>query len=226
MNKRDLIILSIALAAAFILVTAQFLPAEEAISWGLSFPTPGQTPSGPDSQAQLAKQNAYYVGNTEKKVLYLTFDAGYENGHTGKILDVLKKEKVPAAFFLVGNYIEKNPDLTRRMAQEGHIVGNHTMHHPDMSALSKEEAFAKELTDLEKLYEDTVGEKMPKFYRPPQGVYNRESLNFAKNFGYTTVFWSLAYADWRTDAQPSRVQIYRVVFLYHFGRSLAIVMAY
>lgn len=207
MNKRDLLILSIALAAAFILITVQFLPTQEAISWGLSFPKPGSTPSGPASAAELHRYDAYYVGDTQEKVLYLTFDAGYENGHTGKILDVLEQEQVPAAFFLVGHYIEKNPDLVRRMVAEGHIVGNHTMHHPDMTE-KNEAGFVAELSDLEQLFKDTTGADMPKFYRPPQGVYSKESLEFAKELGYTTVFWSLAYADWQADKQPTKAQAF------------------
>ena len=208
MKKRYCLILSIALAAALLLTIAQFLPAREAISWGLSFPTPGQTPAGPATEQELARYDAYYVGNTEEKVLYLTFDAGYENGHTGKILDVLQQKNVPAAFFLVGNYIEKNPDLVRRMAAEGHIVGNHTMHHPDMSTKRQEADFAAELTALERLYAQTVGEEMAKFYRPPPGLYRKESLEFAQKTGYATVFWSLTYADWQTDAQPTREQAF------------------
>ena len=207
MNKRDILILSIALAAAFILITVQFLPTQEAISWGLSFPKPGSTPSGPESAAELYRYDAFFVGDTQEKVLYLTFDAGYENGHTRKILDVLKEEDVPAAFFLVGHYIEKNPDLVRRMAAEGHIVGNHTMHHPDMTDLNETD-FAAELSGLERLYQQTTGAELLKFYRPPQGVYSKESLEYTQELGYTTVFWSLAYADWQVDKQPTKAQAF------------------
>ena len=138
-----------------------------------------------------------------EKVLYLTFDAGYENGCTAQILDVLKKHNVPAAFFLVGNYIEKNADLVRRMVEEGHTVGNHTMHHYDMSKISDPAAFQKELGDLEQLYQQTVGQPMAKYYRPPQGIYSEENLRQAKELGYRTVFWSLAYVDWKNDDQPT-----------------------
>ena len=141
-------------------------------------------------------------------MLYLTFDAGYENGNTEKILDVLKAHNVPAAFFLVGHYIEKNADLVRRMVDEGHIVGNHTMHHSDMSKLSDKETFSKELTELEDLFRETTGKELPKYYRPPQGVYSEENLKIAKELGYKTVFWSLAYADWNNDAQPTREQAF------------------
>ena len=184
-----------------------FLPTEQAIAtgaWGLSFDGSGQPPKGPASAEQLEKLGAAYLGNTEEKVLYLTFDAGYENGCTEKILDVLKKHNVPAAFFLVGNYLQRNADLVRRMVDEGHIVGNHTMHHPDMSKISDMAAFQKELQDLENLFYEATGKSLPKYYRPPQGVYSQSNLEMAKALGYKTVFWSLAYADWDNSKQPSR----------------------
>ena len=115
---------------------------------------------------------------------------------------------MPAAFFLVGNYIEKNADLVRRMVEEGHIVGNHTMHHYDMSKLTEQSAFAKELKDLEVLFQEITGKEMPKFYRPPQGLYSEENLQMAKDLGYKTVFWSLAYVDWNNDDQPSREEAF------------------
>ena len=177
-------------------------------AWGLSFRQEGQPPAGPAGQTQLDQYDAVYLGDTNRPVLYLTFDAGYENGNTDKILDVLKAHRIPAAFFLVGNYMERNPELVRRMAAEGHIVGNHTMHHPDMSKLSDPAAFAKELQDLENLYQQITGEELKKYYRPPQGIYSEENLNMAKNLGYKTVFWSLAYVDWNNDAQPSEEEAF------------------
>ena len=175
----------------------------ETASWGLSFQTQGATPIGTVSGQILAKYDGVYAGDATKKVIYLTFDSGYENGCTAQILDVLKKHQVPAAFFLVGNYMEKNPDLVRRMTREGHIVANHTMNHPDMSKISDLEAFQKELEDLENLYFNITGEVLPKYYRPPQGKYSEENLKMAQQLGYKTVFWSLAYVDWKNDAQPS-----------------------
>ena len=204
MFKRDISILITVVVVAMILTFA-ILSAEtvETASWGLSFQTQGATPIGPASSQILAKYDAVYVGDTSQKVLYLTFDAGYENGCTAKILDVLKRQEVPAAFFLVGNYMQTNPDLVRRMAKEGHIVANHTMHHPDMSKISQLDAFQKELQDLEKLYFDITGEQMAKYYRPPQGNYSQENLIMAQSLGYKTVFWSLAYVDWNNDRQPT-----------------------
>ena len=209
MRKKDLLILLSALFAAIALSVCQFVgKTVETGAWGLCFRTEGQLPIGPASMQELQKYNAAYADPTGEKVLYLTFDAGYENGCTEKILDVLKKHNAPAAFFLVGNYIEKNADLVRRMVDEGHIVGNHTMHHYDMSKLTDKGAFEKELRDLETLFQSVTGKEMPKYYRPPQGIYSQENLQMAKDMGYQTVFWSLAYVDWNNDAQPTREQAF------------------
>ena len=205
MRKRDLVIVFSAVVAALLLVVSQFFHSAVATgAWGLSFRTEGKAPIGPAGVDQLKEYNAVYLGDTSRKVLYLTFDAGYENGCTEQILDVLQKHNAPAAFFLVGNYIEKNPDLVRRMVEEGHIVGNHTMHHYDMSKLSDRDAFSRELTELEALFRSVTGKELPKYYRPPQGIYSEENLKMAKELGYKTVFWSLAYADWDNNAQPTK----------------------
>ena len=205
MQRKDLWIVCIALCLALILAISQFVGNSITTgSWGLSFPNQGQAPTGPASSAELHRYDAAFLGDTRQKVLYLTFDAGYENGCTEKILDVLKKHNVPAAFFLVGHYIKSNPDLVKRMAEEGHIVGNHTMHHYDMQKISDLNSFSKELQDLEALYLQVTGRQLPKYYRPPQGNYSRENLEMAKKLGYQTVFWSLAYVDWNTKAQPTK----------------------
>ena len=205
MRKRDLYILAGVMALAMILGIGIFLTETvETGAWGLSFQTEGKPPVGPANAAVLARYDAAYLGDTNQQILYLTFDAGYENGCTAKILDVLKKHNVPAAFFLVGNYMEQNPDLVRRMAAEGHTVANHTMHHPDMSKISDKAAFQKELEDLEKLYFDITGKPLAKYYRPPQGIYSEQNLEMAKELGYKTVFWSLAYVDWQNDKQPTK----------------------
>ena len=209
MRKRDMTIIWIAVLAAVALAVSIFSrQALETGSWGLSFRTEGAPPVGPAGTAQLKRFDAVYLGDTSKKVLYLTFDAGYENGCTEKILDALKKHNVKAAFFLVGNYLEQNADLVRRMVEEGHIVGNHTMHHPDMSKISDPAAFEKELSGLEDLYQQITGKEMPKYYRPPQGIYSEDNLRMAKEMGYKTVFWSRAYVDWNNDAQPTAEQAY------------------
>lgn len=181
-------------------VAAQVIPTG---SWGLSFRQEGRAPDGNASAQALARYDAKYLGDTGRKRIYLTFDAGYENGSTARILDTLREHQVPAAFFLVGNYIERNPELVCRMADEGHIVGNHTCHHYDMSRISDPAVFAEELRAVEALYEQTTGGKMKKYYRPPQGIYSEENLQQAQALGYRTVFWSLAYVDWKNDAQPT-----------------------
>ena len=142
-------------------------------------------------------------------MLYLTFDDGYDKGNTPQILDALKKHNVPAAFFVVGNYLETSPDLVKRMVEEGHIVANHTYHHPDMSKISDRTAFEKELTQLETLYQEVTGDAMKKYYRPPQGKYNESNQKMANDLGYTTFFWSLAYVDWYQDRQPSKEEAFQ-----------------
>ena len=205
MKKRDLLILLIAVVIALAVSVSVFSSSTLSTgSWGLSFRQEGAPPIGNAGKDQLRQYQAAYIGNVGEKVLYLTFDAGYENGCTAKILDTLKEKQVPAAFFLVGNYIRQSPDLVRRMVAEGHTVGNHTMHHYDMSRLSDKAAFSKELTDLEALYKETVGQELPKFYRPPQGIYSEENLKMAQELGYKTLFWSLAYVDWNNDSQPTK----------------------
>ena len=209
MRKRDLMILLLALAVAITVAIGVFTgSALETGSWGLSFRQEGAAPIGNAGVDQLKRYDAAYIGDTGEKVLYLTFDAGYENGCTEKILDTLKKHQVSAAFFLVGNYIQRNADLVRRMVEEGNTVGNHTMHHYDMSKISDKETFAKELRDLETLYKETTGQELPKYYRPPQGIYSEENLKMAQELGYKTVFWSLAYVDWNNDAQPTAEQAF------------------
>ena len=177
-------------------------------SWGLSFQTEGQPPVGSASQSVLAQYDAAYLGDTGEKVLYLTFDAGYENGCTAQILDVLKAHRAPAAFFLVGNYLERNPELVQRMVDEGHTVGNHTWSHPDMSKIADRDAFARELGKVEEKYKEITGQELERYYRPPQGIYSEENLKLARELGYKTVFWSLAYVDWNNDAQPTPEQAF------------------
>ena len=177
-------------------------------SWGLSFQEEGKRPVGNASIEELAPYNAYFAKDTLEKKIYLTFDCGYENGNTPLILDALKKHNVKATFFVVGNFIKDNPDLIKGMVQEGHIVGNHTLTHPDMAGISSIESFRKQLEGVENLYKETTGESMTKFYRPPQGIYNTTNLSMAKELGYKTFFWSLAYVDWYQDKQPAREEAF------------------
>ena len=177
-------------------------------NWGLSFPEEGKSPVGNADAEYLAQYDAHFLGDTSKKVIYLTFDCGYENGYTEPILDALKKHDAQAAFFIVGTMLDTAPDIVRRMAEEGHIVGNHTKSHPDMSAISDKAAFQEELDALAAQYREVIGEEMPPFYRPPQGKYSEENLRHAHELGYTTLFWSLAYVDWYVDDQPTAEQAY------------------
>ena len=181
-------------------------PASE--NWGLSFPQEGASPQANATPEELSASWAYYIGNPKEKVLYLTFDCGFENGNTPAILKALKKHHAPATFFVVGNFLETSPDLIRQMRKDGHTVGNHTFHHPDMSKISTKEAFAKELSDVESLYQEITGEEMTRFYRPPQGIYSPENLQMAKELGYHTFFWSLAYVDWYEDNQPTKEEAF------------------
>ena len=177
-------------------------------SWGLSFQEKGKRPIGNASIEELKKYNAYYAANTEEKIIYLTFDCGYENGNMPKILEALKKHQVSAAFFVVGNFISDHPDLLRKMIQAGHTIGNHTMTHPDMSSISSMQGFQKELQDVEELYQSATGSSMQKYYRPPRGIYSPANLSMAKELGYKTFFWSLAYVDWYQDKQPTKEEAF------------------
>ena len=190
----------------FLPVSAHVMQATE--NWGLGFEAEGTQPTGNVSAAELGKYDAYYVGDAQEKVIYLTFDCGYENGNTPAILDALKKHNAPATFFVVGHYLESAPELVKRMVEEGHTVGNHTYHHPDMSAISNAETFKEEMDSVAALYEEITGQKMVPYYRPPQGKYSKENLEMAKSLGYYTFFWSLAYVDWNVDAQPTHEEAF------------------
>ena len=172
-------------------------------NWGLGFGASGTQPTGNASAKELAEYDAFYIGNADEKTIYLTFDCGYENGNTGVIRDALKKHNAKATFFVVGHFLESAPDLVNRMVQEGHTVGNHTYHHPDMSSISTMESFKKELDDVCSLYKKITGQEMAWYYRPPQGKYSTQNLKMAQELGYKTFFWSLAYVDWNADNQPT-----------------------
>ena len=141
--------------------------------------------------------------NDSDKVIYLTFDAGYENGNVAKILDVLKEKDVDAAFFVLDNLILKNSDLIFRMIEEGHLVCNHTSKHLDVTKCETVDEFREELESLERVYRETTGREMPKYFRPPEGKFSQRSMEFANELGYKTIFWSFAYADWDNNSQMS-----------------------
>ncbi len=175
---------------------------EEGKGWGLGFGEPGTQPVGNASVQELAQYDAYFMGNDSDQVIYLTFDCGYENGNTEPILDALKKHSVPATFFVVGHFLETEPELVKRMAQEGHAVGNHTWHHYDIDTLDQE-TFQAELEDVAKLFQELTGKELSPYYRPPEGKCGIYNLKMAEELGYSTIFWSLAYVDWDTNNQPS-----------------------
>ncbi|MCD7813049.1 MAG: polysaccharide deacetylase family protein [Lachnospiraceae bacterium] len=184
------------------------LSAEATENWGLSFQEEGKTPVANATAEELAQFDAYFVGDTEEKVIYLTFDCGYENGNTPAILSALKKHGVSATFFVVGNFVEDNPGLVNQVLAEGHTVGNHTAHHPDMSAIADMESFQAEIEELEKLFYEATGQEISNYYRPPQGKYSQSNLLMAQELGYQTFFWSLAYVDWYQDDQPTEEEAF------------------
>jgi len=153
------------------------------------------------SYAEMIKEyGAYYADLSEERVIYLTFDNGYEQGYTNKVLDILKEEEVPASFFVTGHYIKSAPDLIKRMVDEGHIIGNHSHSHPDFTKLSKEE-IKEELDKVEEGVAQLTNQKEMFFLRPPRGTFNEDTLKWTKDLGYTHIFWSLAFNDWNVDQQ-------------------------
>ena len=181
---------------------------QETENWGLGFGKEGKKPTGNATPTQLAEYNAYFMAEGDAKVIYLTFDCGYENGNTEPILDALKKHDATATFFVVGHYLESAPEIVKRMVEEGHTVGNHTYHHPDMSHISDQVSFQKEMDDVAAKYKEIIGQEMAMYYRPPQGKYSQSNLQMAKDLGYSTFFWSLAYVDWNQDSQPSHEEAF------------------
>ena len=179
-------------------------------NWGLGFGKTGSEmqPTGKATADELKEFNTYYIGKKDEKVIYLTFDCGYENGNTEAIMEALKKHNAPATFFVVGHFLESAPELVKEMVANGYTVGNHTYHHPDMSSIADKASFQKELDDVNNLYKQVTGQEMAKYYRPPQGKYSTENLKMAKELGYQTFFWSLAYVDWNVDQQPTKEQAF------------------
>ncbi len=148
----------------------------------------------------IEKYDGFYLGDIKKKDIYLTFDNGYENGYTEKILDVLKEKKVPATFFITGQYIKDQPELVKRMVNEGHIIGNHSWHHPDLTTIS-DEKLRSEIQQIETEVKQLTGQKEMKYLRPPRGIFSERTLAITKEMGYYNVLWSLAFLDWKVDQQ-------------------------
>ncbi|RLL40360.1 delta-lactam-biosynthetic de-N-acetylase [Oceanobacillus piezotolerans] len=176
------------------------LSSVNAYGWGYQKNSNHEIPDIGKYREMLEKYGAYYADFSGDKVVYLTFDNGYEQGYSDEILDVLKKEEVPATFFVTGHYVKSAPDLIKRMVDEGHIIGNHSYHHPDFTIMNKE-AIGEELRTLEKAVADITDQKEIKYLRPPRGMFNEQTLKWAKELGLVHVFWSVAFNDWKTDQQ-------------------------
>lgn len=155
------------------------------------------------NEIDLAKYDAFYVDtkNKDKKVMYLTFDCGYDNGYTEPMLDILKKHKAYAIFFVTQTYIRDNVEIVKRMKKEGHLVGNHTVKHKSMPDLSERD-IKEELITCADYCKEATGYEMDPYVRPPMGEYSERTLQICKNLGYKTVFWSMAYLDYEVDNQP------------------------
>lgn len=163
-----------------------------------------KTPEAPKESATFLKDsNSFYVGDTTKKELYLTFDEGYEKGNTEEILDILKSLNVKAAFFVVKPYITSHASTVTRMVKEGHLVCNHTNTHPSMASITDVSKFNEEINSVNEAYKELIGKDMPKFFRPPMGKYSKSSLDKTSALGYKTIFWSFAYRDWLVNDQPN-----------------------
>lgn len=174
---------------------------EQCYSW---YTVPTKNHMQPDSfeaKEIIDKYGAIYLGNPDDKKVYLTFDAGYENGNVKKILDVLKKHNVKGAFFVLPHFIKANPELISQMNEDGHLICNHSTSHCDMSKISDKATFENELIGIERIYKEQTGLELAKFYRPPEGRFSEANLRYAQEAGYKTVFWSLAYADWDNNKQ-------------------------
>lgn len=164
--------------------------------------TDGTQPDQQPEFAFISRYDGYRIGSPDRKVIYITFDAGYENGNTPQILDALKKHNVPAAFFLVDHYIKSNPELVRRMVDEGHLVCSHSTNHKNMTAMDFE-TFKKEMAGVAERCKAVTGRPIAPYFRPPEGRFSERCLKYAQQLGYKTIFWSFAYKDWLINAQPS-----------------------
>ncbi|PYG88552.1 peptidoglycan-N-acetylmuramic acid deacetylase [Ruminiclostridium sufflavum DSM 19573] len=185
-------------------------PYEQKRCWGILRQPENQTPKAdPGADKVLERYGGRYVGDTAKKIIYLTFDEGYENGYTAKILDTLKDNNVKAAFFITGPYLNEHSDLVKRMVEEGHVVGNHTIHHPSLPEKSDSE-IEEEVLGLERAFTEKFGARM-KFLRPPKGEYSERSLSITSKLGYCNLFWSFAYDDWHRDKIRGPEYAYKMV---------------
>lgn len=206
MKKNVLLFLSLCMLFSGVLGGFSAMAQEKARGWYVKRVPEHKQPKADADMEYISRFDGYYIDknhgdNCTDKVLYLTFDAGYENGNVARILDTLKKEQVHGAFFVLSHLVKAEPELVCRMEKEGHLVCNHSARHKDMSCMSAED-FAKEIHDLEAEYTKLTGKEMARYFRPPEGKFSQSELKNAKDLGYKTIFWSLAYADWDNDRQP------------------------
>lgn len=172
--------------------------------WYLSRASGHQPSKGAVPADELARYRAYfYDSQTKEKVIYFTFDCGYENGYTGQLLDILKKHDVKAVFFVTKHFVRSQPALCRRMKEEGHLVGNHTMNHPSLPSKSVLQ-IQQELRGVEQMFEEATGYQLDKYVRPPMGEFSERVLKVLQDMGYTTIFWSMAYYDYDVNRQPGK----------------------
>ena len=198
------------LTAVIVISTFKFnaFASNEAFSWYCKRTKDHTQPVADKTLEFVSEYGGYYVdkyhGNDcEDKVVYLTFDAGYENGNVSKVLDALKEENVTGTFFILDLLLIKELDLVNRMINEGHTVANHTSKHRDVSSISSKDALQAELSSLERLFKEKTGKDMPKYFRPPEGRFSLQSMKYTNELGYKTIFWSFAYADWDNNNQMS-----------------------
>jgi len=207
MSMRNLLVIVV-----FILMPALLMPHFVAAKdWYFKPNQHNQLPTTePEYENLLTKYHGVWIGNTKEKNIYLTFDCGYENGYTDDILDVLKQKKVPATFFVTGHYITDQSSLVQRMVKEGHIIGNHSWGHPDLSKIS-DERYKIELEKLKEAYTELTGRTDMNYLRPPSGTFSERALKLGEQEGYTTVFWSFAYRDWLRDQQKGGNYAYKSI---------------
>jgi len=209
MKKPTIILITIYLLCNFV---EFFFPISHihAYGWGYKKNNEHKLPDIGKYRDILHQYGAYYADESGEKSIYLTFDNGYEQGYTEDILNVLNKEQVPATFFVTGHYVEEEPKLIKRMVNDGHMIGNHSYHHPDFTVISKQ-SMQKELEKLEAAVARVSDQKKIKYLRPPRGTFNEQTLKWANELGYIHVFWSLAFEDWMTDEQKGWKHAYEQI---------------
>ncbi|UOQ92534.1 delta-lactam-biosynthetic de-N-acetylase [Halobacillus shinanisalinarum] len=203
--QRRLFTLFIAFTLLMVPITTVF-----AEGWGYKKSKDGKAPDVGSYGPLIEKYDGFYVDHSDEKMIYLTFDNGYEQGHTAKVLDVLKEQQVPATFFVTGHYINSAPELVQRMANEGHIIGNHSWNHPDFTQLSKQE-MKKELSKVEETVSELTKQDTMTYVRPPKGKFNEQTLKWARELGYIHAFWSVAFVDWETNKQKGWEYAYQSI---------------